>query len=81
MIEEDGNGFLINLTDTEHSDYGAPMTLPEDKLQALADGIVDLARNKEKRRRFGVRSRQRAVKEFSWQENIVKIIEWYKTKP
>ncbi|MBX9765500.1 glycosyltransferase family 4 protein [Patescibacteria group bacterium] len=81
MVNDGKNGYLVNLTDTEHSDYDAPMTLPEEKLNALADAIINLAQDSEKRLLFGAHSRERAVKEFSWQENIKKIIHWYTTAP
>lgn len=81
MVEEGENGYLVNLTDTELSDYDAPMTLPGNKLQALAHAIADLAKDTKKRERFGERSRSRAVAEFSWQENVKQIIAWYETNP
>lgn len=81
MIEHGGNGYLVNLTDTELSDYGAPKTLPDEKIQALADAIVDLATDQEKRTKFGECSRERAVNKFSWQKNIKQIIEWYNLSP
>jgi len=81
MIEEGGNGHLVNLTDTELSDYDAPMMLSDKKLRALADAIANLAMDTEKRKRFGAQSRARAITEFSWQKNIKQIIAWYQTNP
>lgn len=81
MINEGKNGHLVNLTDTEASDYDAPMTLPQEKLQALADAIIHLSTDKDACARMGAHSRERALNEFSWDVNIKKIEEWYVTNP
>lgn len=81
MVEDGKNGYLVNLTDSEFSDYNAPMTLPDGKLQSLADAIVQLVSRPENCVQFGAYSRERAIKEFSWQTNIKKIVNWYTASP
>lgn len=81
MVAEGKNGYLVNLTDTEASDYDAPMTLPKEKLDALAGAIVTLAKDREKCAQFGAHSRERALNEFSWHVNVKKIIDWYQVSP
>ena len=76
MITDGWNGRLVNLTDTLDSNYGAPMTLPEEKLQALADAITDVLSGKAGAH-LGEHSLERVRREFSWQENIKKIIAAY----
>jgi glycosyltransferase involved in cell wall biosynthesis len=77
MVEDNVNGYLVNLTDKLESDYRASMTLPPDKLQALADKVVDLMLDREKRERFGNRSRNFAEEKFSWDGNVKKIEQVY----
>lgn len=77
MVTDDWNGYLVNLTDTEHSNYDAAMTLSDDKLSKLANAVISIVNDSEKRQLFGERSRARAIEKFSWKHNIKKIINWY----
>ncbi|MCK5096131.1 MAG: glycosyltransferase family 4 protein [Candidatus Pacebacteria bacterium] len=79
MVQNGVNGFLVNLTDTKNSDYGAPMTLSENKLQSLAQTVMTLVRNPQKREEFGKNSRRLIEKNFTWQKHIKTIIGCYKT--
>ena len=78
MIIDGQSGTLVNLTDTEASDYDAPMNLPDNKLEELAKAVSDLALDTDKRRRFGENARTRAVSEFSWEKNIQTILSLYR---
>ena len=78
MVEAGENGYLVNLTDTVNSDYDAPMTLPDVKLEALAQAVSDVLSSTNLKERFGRRSRELAEKKFSWQENISEITSIYK---
>jgi len=79
MVDEGRNGFLVNLTDNIGSDYGAPMNISKDKLINLADRIVELLKSEEKTKKFGNNSRRIVEEKFSWQNNIIRIEEWYDT--
>lgn len=73
MVEDGGNGYLVNLTDNLNSDYDAPMTLSDEKLESLAVMVTKVLADKELRENFGKKSRELAEEKFSWQKNITKI--------
>jgi len=79
MVSHNENGYLVNLTDKIESDYGAPMTLPEEKLVSLAEAVHSLIVNPDKKTSFGNKSRELIEQKFSWHKNIKEIIKIYKS--
>ena len=77
MVEEDGNGYLVDITENESSDYAAPMTVAPEKLELIAEAVAKITLDKKLQERLGTRSRQLAEKKFSWQENVGTIISHY----
>lgn len=78
MIDDGVNGYVVQLTDGENSDYDAPMTISEERKQALAARISELLDNTELRRQFGDRAHTKALSSFSWDVLIRQILALYK---
>lgn len=74
MVQEGVNGYLVNLTDNLSSDYGAPMTLPEEKLKDFANKIIKMFCDDELMENMGRNSRQIAESKFDWHKRIKEII-------
>lgn len=51
--------------------------VPVGNSRALADSILMLLRNNELRQEFGAYSRQRAVKEFGWDNRVNRLVDFY----
>jgi glycosyltransferase involved in cell wall biosynthesis len=78
MLGENGErGLLVSLFDREGSDYDAPLTLPADRIQALAEAIIQLAQNPTQRRKLGEAARQHAVQIYDWREIARKTAQLY----
>jgi glycosyltransferase involved in cell wall biosynthesis len=66
MLGDQQRGLLVNLFDRVESDYHAPLTLPPERIQALADAILKLATDPALRRELGSRARRFVIEEFDW---------------
>ncbi len=66
MLGKDERGLLVPLFDRVSSDYDAPLTLPEDRIRALAAAIVRLGRDAGLRAELGRRARQHVVAHYDW---------------
>jgi len=59
-------GALVPLFDREESDYNAPLTLPPERIHALAQAIISLAGDAKLRTRLGKAARRFAVERYDW---------------
>lgn len=59
-------GYLVNLTDSEHSNYDAPFSLPPERITALSDAICSALANKEESMKKAHEASLYAAKNFSW---------------
>jgi len=66
MLGEDERGLLVGLFDREDSDYNAPLTLPPERIEALAEALIRLGRDPELRRSMGRAARVHAVAHYDW---------------
>ena len=66
MIGDQQRGLLVKLFDRIESDYNAPLTLPPDRIQALAEAIIKLAADPELRSRLGSLARRYVIEEYDW---------------
>ena len=77
MLGENQRGILVKLFDRELSDYKAPLTLPEEKIRALAEAIISLAKDLALRERLGREARQYVIKNYDWKVIIKRTQEVY----
>lgn len=77
MLEDGVTGYLVTLTDSENSDYGAPMTLPPERIGELADKVSELLADASLRNAFGLRAYQKVISTFSWDVVIRQILNLY----
>jgi len=66
MLGDQERGLLVKLFDRVESDYNAPMTLPPERIQALAEAILKLAKDPALCRELGDRARRFVIEEFDW---------------
>lgn len=66
MLGSNERGLLVKLFDREHSDYDAPLSLPEDRLQDLAAAIVQLIEQPDLSRTLGERARLYVRQHCDW---------------
>ncbi|MFH2039041.1 MAG: glycosyltransferase family 4 protein, partial [Chloroflexota bacterium] len=66
MLGDQQRGLLVNLFDRIESDYNAPLTLPPDRIQALAEAIIKLATDPALRSRLGSQARRYVIEEYDW---------------
>jgi 1,2-diacylglycerol 3-alpha-glucosyltransferase len=67
MLGDGERGSLVRLFDRESSDYNAPLNLPQDRIEKLADAISLLVQNPALRSELGDKARAFAVENFDWQ--------------
>ncbi len=67
MLGREGErGVLVALFDREDSDYNAPPSLPQARIHALAQAIIDLAGNPQRRSQLGQAARRFAAEHYDW---------------
>jgi 1,4-alpha-glucan branching enzyme len=67
MLGSEGErGVLVPLFDREASDYNAPLRLPPERIHALAQAIIALAGDSERRRGLGEAARRYAAARYDW---------------
>ncbi len=59
-------GLLVPLFDREDSDYNAPLNLPPERIHALAQAIISLAKDATQRLRLGQAARSFAAGRYDW---------------
>ncbi|HCC79361.1 MAG: hypothetical protein A2X25_06550 [Chloroflexi bacterium GWB2_49_20] len=66
MLGDQERGLLVKLFDRVDSDYNAPLTLPPERIQTLAQAIIKLAKDPALRRKLGSQARRFVVEEYDW---------------
>ena len=66
MLGDQQRGLLVELFNRVESDYNAPLTLPPDRIAALAQAIIRLAGDPVLRQTLGEQARQYVIAEFDW---------------
>lgn len=66
MLGDQERGFLVKLFDRVESDYNAPLTLAQERIQALADAILKLASDAALRSELGDKARRFVIERFDW---------------
>jgi 1,4-alpha-glucan branching enzyme len=61
-------GLLVALFDRDASDYNAPPSLPPERIQALAQAIITLAGDPDRRARLGEAARRFAAEGYDWRK-------------
>lgn len=77
MIDDGVNGYLVRLTNSENSDYDAPMTLSRERTDELAAKVSSLLGDPDLRRRFGEQAYKKILSTFSWDVIIKQILALY----
>ena len=68
MLGEEQRGLLVPLFDRETSDYDAPLTLPQERIQALADAVIRLVQEADLRHNLGTAGRAYVIEHFDWSQ-------------
>jgi len=66
LLGDEERGLLVELFDRHTSDYDAPMTLPEDRIRALAESIIELSEEPELRKELGENARRYTIEQHDW---------------
>lgn len=66
MLGDQERGLLVKLFDRSGSDYNAPVSLPPEHIQALAEAILKLAKDPALRSELGDRARRFVIEEYDW---------------
>jgi len=66
MLGDGERGVLVKLFERVESDYNAPPTLPPERIQALANGILRLATNPTLRSKLGKQARRFVIDQYDW---------------
>ncbi|MBM3152763.1 MAG: glycosyltransferase family 4 protein, partial [Chloroflexi bacterium] len=66
MLGDDELGLLVPLFEREASDYNAPLTLPPERIQALAYAVIRLAQDPPLRQRLGQAARAFVMAGYDW---------------
>lgn len=77
MIDDD-KGVLVKLFDREDSNYDAPLTLPQERINLLADAILKLVNDKERRVYLGKKARDFVMNNYDWKILTKKVESIYK---
>lgn len=77
MIDDGRNGFLVTLTDSQNSDYDAPMMLSEERRSALAEKVSALLSDTARAVAFGDAAHKKVLATFSWEVVIRQILALY----
>jgi len=72
-----GRGVLVHLFDRQTSDYDAPLTLPDEKIKALADAVIVLAKDSDLRMKVGDNAHNFVKAQYDWRVLIKKISATY----
>ncbi len=78
LLGTNERGLLIELFDRTRSDYNAPLTLPGERLQILADSVCQLIREPELARILGERARTYVRQHFDWHVIAARVEQVYR---
>jgi glycosyltransferase involved in cell wall biosynthesis len=79
MLGNNGQrGILVNLFDRTASDYNAPLNLPSDRIQSLADAIIQLAGDANLRMEMGARARRYVIDTYDWHQIASQVVQAYR---
>jgi len=68
LLGDNERGLLVTLFDRTDSDYNAPLTLPQERLQSLAQAILQLAGDPQRCAEMGQRARMYVVTHYDWSQ-------------
>jgi glycosyltransferase involved in cell wall biosynthesis len=74
MLGRNERGILVELFDREYSDYVAPLVIPDERIENLAEAIMKLAEDQILRTKLGTAARDFVIKNYNW-ETVIKRIE------
>ncbi len=77
MIDDNKNGFLVDLVDWHDSNYDAPLTTTPERTAELARKIVTLLKDTELAEKFGINALEKVERVFSWDILIEKVVHEY----
>ena len=77
MIDDGKNGFLVSLTDSQNSDYDAPMMLSDERRRALAEKVSLLLSGKARAEALGEAAYKKVLETFSWDVVIRQVLALY----
>jgi glycosyltransferase involved in cell wall biosynthesis len=66
MLGDNERGLLVRLFDRVESDYNAPLTLPAERIQALAETILKMAKDGKLRKGLGEKARRYVIDQYDW---------------
>ena len=78
MLGDGQRGVLVNLFDRTASDYNAPLTLPSDRIQSLAEAIIQLASDSRLRMEIGARARRFVIDTYDWRQIASQVLQAYR---
>ncbi len=77
MIDDNKNGYLVDLVDWRDSNYDAPMTTTPERSLQLSERVVTLLQDQEKAKQFGEDAFDKVTRVFSWNILIEKVMTVY----
>lgn len=79
MLGNGQRGLLVRLFDRVESDYNAPANLPAERIQALAEAILQLAGDPTLRRELGSRARRFVIEKYDWSRIAAQTVHAYQS--
>lgn len=79
MIDDNKNGFLVDIVEWRNSNYDAPLTTTPERTRKLAHKIITLLKDERLREEFGARAFEKVQSVFSWEILIQKILREYQS--
>ena len=78
MLGHGERGVLVKLFDRTASDYDAPLTLPPDRIQSLADAVIQLAGDAKLCMELGARGRRYVIDTYDWRQIASQVVQAYR---
>jgi len=78
MLGHGERGVLVKLFDRTASDYDAPLTLPPDRIQSLADAVIQLAEDAKLCMELGARGRRYVIDTYDWRQIASQVVQAYR---
>ena len=69
---------LVRRFDRTASDYDAPLTLPPDRIQSLADAVIQLAGDAKLCMELGARGRRYVIDTYDWRQIASQVVQAYR---
>ena len=80
LLGNNQRGLLVNLFDRTTSDYDAPLILSPQKIEQLADRVIQLAHDDVLRKNFGLAAREFVLKKYDWKIIAQDVLNVYLSK-